>query len=302
MPVFDLERFRDLAFGGGSRPDHPLGTVAEAEALLADLNPGDPAATLADLTAWTKSMNENDSFTPVRRVRILLMLDDATQPIWRALDVEYLAPGGRPLARDGDVNILRAMFDSASEFTNGFGIALDAAGEDQSVWLERNVSRIYVRNMRWLARRLVLAHMLHLGVAGALWERMHRLYRLAEERKVSRAVLPVFRSKRPTSVRHEYIRALLLDLAGPDAMPGRQVELAFRVTPRPPLSRSYRSAMLARFRPPCSGATSFRRRSISTLRSPCRGCAPASSATWGATRPRRTRSTTASSRSASASR
>jgi len=232
MTLFDLERFREVAFWSGA-PEHPLATLADAEKMIAGLSPSDPAAALGELTAWTKSTNESDAFPPERRTRILFLLDDAARRLWRELSFAYLAPGKRPLTKDGDANILRAMFDSASEFTNGFGIAIDAAGEESPVWTEKNVSRIFVRNMRWLARRLALAHMLHLGVAGALWERMHRLYGLAERRKVARSPIDVFEGNRhPSSVRQEYVRALLLELALPEGMTGRQIELAYRVTGR----------------------------------------------------------------------
>jgi len=230
--VFDLHRFRELAFGA-PRADHPLATVANVQEILTGLPRHDPGAALGELTAWAKSLNETDSFTPVRRARILLMLDDAARPLWRELSFQYLAPHRRPLAKEGDQNIVRAMFDSASEFTNGFGIALDDTGAENSLWLQKNVSRIYVRNMRWLGRRLALAHMLQLPVIGALWERIHRLYTLAEEHKVARTPLPVFEGNRfASSVRQEYVRALLFDLAAPDSMNGRQVELAYRVTGR----------------------------------------------------------------------
>jgi hypothetical protein len=232
MTLFDLDRFREVAFWSGA-PDHPLATLADAEKMIAGLSPTDPAAALGELTAWVKSMNESDAFTPERRTRILFLLDEAARRLWRALGQAYLAPDQRPLKKDGDANILRAMFDSASELTNGFGIALDAAGDDSPVWLEKNVSRIFVRNMRWLGRRLALAYMLHLGVSGALWERMHRLYGLAERRKVARTPIDVFEGNRqPSSVRQEYVRALLLELALPEGMTGRQIELAYRVTGR----------------------------------------------------------------------
>jgi hypothetical protein len=234
MASFDLERFRELAFGGRAvLPDHPLATVADADRLLAELE-GQPADTaLADLTSLVKTMNETDSFTAGRRARILLRLDDAARPLWRVLGGRYLAPGGVPLDADGDASILRAFFDSASEFTNGFAIALDTASAQPSDWLQRNVGRLYLRNMRWLGRRLALAHMLRMPVTSALWERIHRLHGLAEEAKVARLQQPVFEGNRFTSsVRQEYVRALLLELAAPASMTGRQIELVYRVTGR----------------------------------------------------------------------
>lgn len=230
--AFDLQQFRALAFGRQALPDHPLQTAADAEEAIAGL-PQEPHAALAELTSLVRSMNETESFTPGLRARLLMMLDEAARPLWRELGREHLAPAGRPLAKDGDVNILRALFDSASEFTNGYAIALDSQAVDSTGWLIKNVARVYVRNMRWLARRLALSHQMHLPVTGAIWERIHRLHALADQAGVAKLQQPVFEGNRFTSsVRQEYVRCLLLELAGPENLAGRLVELAFRVTGR----------------------------------------------------------------------
>lgn len=231
--ALDLDRFRNLAFRRPRLPDHPLQTVADAQAAVEELAHHAAHAALAELTNLARTMNETESFTPGRRAQILLKLDEAARPLWRELGGEYLAAGGRPLARDGDPNILRAMFDSASEFANGFAITRDDHAQRPSAWVQKNLALVFLRNMRWNARRLALAHMLHLPVAGAIWERIHLLHRLAEENQIARFVQPVFAGNRfSSSVRQEYARCLLLELSAPESMPGRQVELAFRVTGR----------------------------------------------------------------------
>lgn len=229
--MFDLEQFRDLAFRRSALPDHPLRSVADAEKAVAELPVKDPLAALAELTSLAKTMNETDAFSSGRRARILFVLDEAARERWRELSGAYLAPGGRPLRKDGDVNILRAFFDSASEFVDGLAIALDHG--DKSKWVGENLARINMRSLRWLARRLALAHMLRLPVTSAIWERIHRRYRLAEEASVARLAHPMFENNRfTTSVRQEYVRCLLLELANPEAMSGRDIELAFRITGR----------------------------------------------------------------------
>ena len=232
MAVFELQRFRDAAFGRGALPEHPLQDEDAAREALAQL-PEDPVQGLAELTGWATSLNAAEGFTPGRRARILMQLDDAAHPRWRALGERFLAPRGKPLeGRDGEAAILKALFDSASEFNNGYAIALDAGGP-KSEWLEQNFARVMLRNLRWLTRRLDLAHMLRLPVTGAIWERLHLRYRTACERGVERAVLPVFPGDKVTSsIKQEYARALLLELADPRAMRAREIELAFRITAR----------------------------------------------------------------------
>ena len=233
MATFDLGRFRDLAFARPALPDHPLQDVDDAKRMLAEVAAGDPDKTLADVTNWVAGMNATDSFTPGRRARILLTLDEAARPLWRLKSGNYLLPDGPGGRRaEGDPNILRALFDSASEFAAGFETVLnESANPDRSSrWVELNHVLLHARNMRWLARRLALSHMLRLDSVGAIWERTHRLYHLAEEYEVARIPVQVFAGDRvKSSVRQEYTHMLLLELASPEGMKARDIELAFRI-------------------------------------------------------------------------
>ena len=230
--VFDLGRFRQLAFGNGPLPDHPLQSSEDAQELLRELPAGDPDGALAQLTAVARSMNETDSFVPARRARVLMVLDDAARPFWRDLGWLYLTAGGKPNERrDGNKAILRALYDSASEFNNGFALVLDA--EERPDWVKKNLALIYVRNMRWLTRRLALAHMLQLSAVSAIWERMHMRLQGAEREEVGRTVVPAFTGNRlPSSLRMEYVRGLLLELGLPESLRARQVELLYRIAGR----------------------------------------------------------------------
>jgi hypothetical protein len=233
MAAFDLVRFMQQAFGRAPVPDHPLRSLDEARKLLALLPAEDPEHSLADLTRWTKSMNETESFTPGRRARVLMLLDSEARSHWRALGTRYLAPQGRPAEyRDGDPEMLRAMFDSASEFANGFAITLDTS-EHSSRWVVQNQARLQIRSMRWLGRRLALAHMLNVPHVTGVWELLHRRREIAELRGLAGTLLPAFEGiKYNTSVNREYLRALLLELAAPDALRPRQVEMVYRIATR----------------------------------------------------------------------
>lgn len=94
------------------------------------------------------------------RTPVLTLSDDAARPHWRSLGARYLAPQGQPTnAREGDPANLRALYDSASEFANGFAITPDAA-EHSSSWVTENQARLMIRSMRWLGRRLALGEKL----------------------------------------------------------------------------------------------------------------------------------------------
>lgn len=233
MALFDLGKFRDLAFGREPLPDHPMSDEAEARKLLALLPEDDPDTALADLTHWAATMNATESFSPARRAQVLMQLDAAARPLWRAQSARYLRPEGKlSEGRDGDPGLLRALNDCAAEIANGYAIALDAAAEE-SAWMKKNRPLVVQRNLRWLNRRLAISHMLQLSAVGAVWERLHRLHAIAEEGRYARTALPVPGNEaRTSSARSEYAHALLLELAAPDGLRGREVELAFRIAQR----------------------------------------------------------------------
>lgn len=233
MAVFDLGRFRDLAFGRPALPDHPMGTVEEADRLLALLPEDDPAYSLAELTHWTATMNATESFTPGRRARVLMRLHEAARPLWRELGQRYLAPAGTPdESGTGDAAILRAMSDSASEFAAGFALVA-YADERGSDWVDEHLAPVLVRALRWLSRRLALAYMLQQTQTPAIRESLHHLRGLADRHQAFRTAAPAFDGGRhPSSPMAEYVRALLLELANPSALRPRDVELVYRIAAR----------------------------------------------------------------------
>jgi hypothetical protein len=231
MMAFDLAKFRDMAFHRAAVPEHGLGSVRDAQKTVEALPHHDPAAALAELTNGVQTMNAAREHVPELRARVLMVLDEAAAPLWRALGRDYLAPEGVP-AEEGDSGILRALFDSAAEFASGFAAATDPAAGG-SRWIQDNVAKLYLREMRWQGRRLVLGHMLHLPATGSAWERLHGLHALAKAAGVERLQMPAFSTSRyPTSISHEYARLLLLELAAPDGLRPRQVELLYRITSR----------------------------------------------------------------------
>ncbi len=232
MLGFDIARFRKLAFGGTALPDHPLRDENEVRKMLAGLPP-DPLGALAELTHWVLSISADDSFTQERRSRVLLALDEATSACWGALAKQYLAPHGEPAeGQDGDPVLLRAMLDSAVAFATGYGFSLEDGGKS-SAWTDRSLAQLALRRARWLGRRFTLAHMLHLPAIDDIWEDLHALYRLAEASGMLRKVLPVYPGAGSTSsVKQEYTRTMLTDMAALESLRGRDIELAFRVAGR----------------------------------------------------------------------
>jgi len=230
---FKLGRFLDRAFKRENLPDHPVGTAEEARAMIEALPVHDPAAAMAELMACVRSINEEASFTPGRRARVLMELDVVGHQLWRPLSEAFLAPEGKPLeGRDGDIQILEALQVSAAEFSTGFGFCV---GKDawKSDWIRDNKVAVMLRRAYWLTRMMILSRMLNLPGADERWAELNRLYRLADQLELLRSVAVVFPGSAATSsVKQEYVRMLLVDITRPDRMLARDMELAFRIIGR----------------------------------------------------------------------
>jgi len=231
--AFDLARFRDLAFGRRARPDHPIADEAEARKMIDELPADEPAKALAELTHWARSINEEQTFTPELRARVLMEIDAAAHPFWRELWTEFLAPKGTPSeGQDGDTGVLHALREFSEECANGYALCLTPDGL-HSGWIGNNLAMMALRWMHWHSRRMQFSRTLRLQGSDQRWDELHRIYRFAEERGVFRIVNRVFPdSVHPSSVKQEYVRQLLCDIARPDRFTGREFELMYRIVGR----------------------------------------------------------------------
>ena len=231
--AFDLALFRGLAFDKRGRADHPISDEAEARKMLEALPSYDPAKALAELTHWAVSMNGEGTFTPEMRGRVLMEIDVAAHPFWRPLGLEFLTAAGRPSeGRDGAPGILHAFRESAGEFAKGYRLCLTPEGL-KSRWVRDNLAMLLLRRARWHTRMMQFSRMLRLPGLDERWAELHEIYHLSEEHGVFRVANKVFPTNvRPSSVKQEYVRPLLGDLARPDRFLGREFELMFRIIGR----------------------------------------------------------------------
>jgi hypothetical protein len=232
MLGFDIASFRRIAFGSSTLPDHPLRDEGDVAKMIAALPPDAPGG-LAELTHWAQSISADVSFTQEQRSRVLVALDDAVRPCWSELAAQYLAPGGTPAeGRDGNPAILRAMLESAAAISTGYQFSLETLAKP-SRWVQANFGALALRRARWLGRRFTLAHMLHLPAVDDIWEDLHALYLMSDAREALRKVLPIHPgSPFVSSVKQEYTRILLTDMAGLEALGGRETDLAYRIAGR----------------------------------------------------------------------
>ena len=217
------------AFGAGD--DHPLHNEAEVRKMIAGL-PADPAAALAELVHWAVSTNAHERYSPEHRARSLAAMDAAAHERWPAVCGACLAPGGKPAeGRDLDNATIRSLLEIATAFANGHKASL-AGSASEGGWIRRNIAPLTLRRAVWLARRLTLANMMHQPNIASMWEEAHVLYKQAGVQQVLAAAQQLSADAPLTSVKQEYVRMLMMDIAGQDTMNAREIELAFRIAGR----------------------------------------------------------------------
>jgi len=215
------------------RPDHPMADTDEAKMHLQELEGADPRAAVADMANWFRSFNVHDGFTPGRRARVLLVIGDTIRPFWRILAHDYLAPDDEPIEnRPGDQRLLKLMHAANDAETAAWGCCF-VEGAPESRWLEQNLPLVLIRWMRALVLGATLGRMLQLPPAGGIWVMLKFAYRRAQLAKAEgRPVAAHSDEQRRGSVRQEFIRGALIELASPDGLKAREIELMFRIAGR----------------------------------------------------------------------
>src|SRR5665647_1919618 len=79
------------------KPDHPMFDVKEAKRLLADLPKNNAFKALEEITSWLDSVKDATGFRPKVRAAIIMLLDEAGQPLYAKLVYLYL---GAPHLQD----------------------------------------------------------------------------------------------------------------------------------------------------------------------------------------------------------
>jgi hypothetical protein len=228
-----LELARELVPANWKKIDHPMGSEEEARELLASLPVWNPLASLNEVVNWLESVAAEHAFSPERRARIVMLLDEAVQPHWRLLTREYLAPNGEPAeGKDGDPNLLRRFGYLAGALVVSYHMVF---GDDipRLDWDRREAALLLTRWARALMQTTAVHRMLREPMDTEVWSALNGVLERARRLKVDRAVITAYEGeKNLTCVRLEYLRAILFSIAAPESLKARDLELVLRIAGR----------------------------------------------------------------------
>lgn len=214
------------------KPNHPMTSVAEARKLVEEL-PQDPQKALADLTQWLTSVSETPDFRVDVRAQVLGVVDETAQPLERAVRALYLS---HPDVRGGHGREQwQLVYEFWSQLAAGYGVCRREfqSGAKGAGAAKDMLALVGAREMRALGQRMKLLLMRYQPLEEPLWAALYESYAFAESRRhVSENFKAYPNDPIGTSVRTEFAKALMLEMAGADSLSVPKIELAFRIVYR----------------------------------------------------------------------
>lgn len=211
----------------GKKSDHPLADLKSAAALLEELPRNDAHKALMELTEWVESVGDNADFRLEHRFAVLRLLDEAAQPHLRKLAREYFSP--QELSKFHENRLWLALVNWSQHAANAYMALFEryCNGDKGAGALKPQLPLLAARAAHALNAYAKYANAHYGPVDSALWGRVARLYRHAEQQQYLDAPLEIY-SGAATTVGREL--ALLLGWYGCGA--GKLSPLSMHLTER----------------------------------------------------------------------
>lgn len=212
---------------GGSKVDHPMADIRQAREIVAGLPENDASKALDEITYWLESLNRTEGFRPDRRFENIDLLDAAAKNHQRKLAQDYLSTSRQQKIREN------RLWNSVSGFWKQLaGAYLKCVEQYQgSAGSDRNKLPVVVaRGMRALTLQLKWTRLRYGFPEPRLWSDLARLYEMAEAGGYLGSVIAIYPGIHgQSSVRQEFLKALMLTASSTDGLTPLQQEIAERV-------------------------------------------------------------------------
>jgi hypothetical protein len=215
------------------KPDHPMYSPEEAARQLGDLSKSDPEKTLVELTEWLVSVRGTPGFWLEVRASVLKFLDETAQPFERKVLARYL-PEPHLLEGHGKLH-WQTVHHFWSQLAEAYRVcrAQYKVSPKGAPDIKDQLALLGAREIRALTHCLKLLLMRYQPLPEATWSGLYQAFSFAEAGGFAAGgVLAYPKEPVQTSVRAEFLKAMMLDAAYTDNMSPAKIELAFRTASR----------------------------------------------------------------------
>ena len=212
----------------GGRSGDP---VSAANALILALPRNEPLVSLHALSGHLDRMRAADEATPTEAYDVVDLIDRGGRSPFRAVARDYLARQ-RKLTKFQEEQIWRGVSGYLEQVAFGYRHCLSKfeTGAHGALELKPLLPLIATRAMRVHAARMKWHYLRYSALDARQWGEVNALYALAESGGLARARVNPYRTVQgDTSVEEEFLRALMLAVASPQALLPQQIEIADRL-------------------------------------------------------------------------
>ena len=200
-----------VMFGFGKTVKDPLSDARTVERWLAGFPPNDPLVLHAGVLGELGRATGRDARRTPARLEAVFQVDLHTEPLRKSLTAQYLEHGSRSTKVENQ--LWQALFD----LTQGFLLCYQAFSREISAHAQSN---------KWqsLLPQLIARQIIHQGLDAkirlfryeqwipAKWTDLHSLFQMACSAQIERQTLAVLPEGVLTTIEHEYLRVLVLQL------------------------------------------------------------------------------------------
>jgi len=215
---------------GGGKADHPMADPKQARRIVNELPAKDAVKTLEEVAEWLESLNTTDGFALDRRLESVELLDGAARRHQRELTKEYLST---PRVQKFQENRLwNAEFGFCVQLGDAYIRCIKEclSGFSGASAIRESLPVIAARALRALALQLKWT-LLRYGLAEErIWAEVAQLYRLAEQKELVNVPVALYPGPGgETTVKREFLKALMLSASSTDGLPPVRQDIAERV-------------------------------------------------------------------------
>jgi len=210
-------------FGFGKTARDPLADAKATERWLAAFPANDPLAAHAEVLAELGRVSEPTAKRTPQRLEAVFFLDGQCIGLRKSLTLQYIEHASR------SSKIEHQLWSALFDLTQAFLVAYYAFSRE---------IMLHGQSARWqqLLPELLCRQVVHMGLDAkirlyryeqwipAKWSELHQLFALALSRQFERAPIVLRPGSGPTTIEHEYLAALLLQLMNAGNMTARHLE------------------------------------------------------------------------------
>jgi hypothetical protein len=253
-------------FGLRRTTKEPIADGKSAQRWLAAFPTNDPLALHAELLPELARVADREARRTPAQLEAVFALDAGTSELRRALTAQYIEHATRSSRIENQ--LWSALFD----LTQAFLVAYQAFARDVA-------ARAASSKWQQMLPELVARQLVHLGLDAktrlfryeqwipAKWSELHALFSLACSRQVERQILALDGPQSSTTIEHEYLRVLVLQLVHAGNVTPRHLEYVAEQLPEwcQPLRFSLEASSATSFYVDLAGREGLKRRTPAPL-------------------------------------